>query len=137
MTVSGYSGTPLPRKLGISPGHRVLLSGRPGGFDPALLLPPAPVTVHRRAAGGRYDVVLLFCPDVATLRRALPDAMARTTTAGRCWVAWPKRASTVATDLSESAVRDAALAIGWVDVKVCAIDAVWSGLCLVRRRENR
>jgi hypothetical protein len=81
--------------------------------------------------------VLLFSPDAATLAARLPDAMARTTIPGRCWVAWPKRASGVPTDLTEDVVRDAALAVGWVDVKVCAVDTVWSGLALVRRKENR
>jgi hypothetical protein len=81
----------------------------------------------------RFDVLLLFCPDAARMAAVLPDAMARTATGGRCWVAWPKRASKVPTDLTEDVVRDAALAVGWVDVKVAAVDRIWSGLCLMRR----
>ena len=134
---AGYSGTPLHRKLGVAPGHRVLVGGLPDCFDPAVLDPDRTATVHRRAGAGGYDVVLLFCPDSAGLRSRLPAAMDRTVTAGRCWVAWPKKASGVPTDLTEDVVRAAALAVGWVDVKVCAVDATWSGLCLVRRKENR
>lgn len=138
MAAAGYSGTPLHRKLGVAAGHRVLVTGLPAGFDAAVLDPDGTATVHRRASGtAGYDVILLFCPDSAALRAALPAAMERTVTAGRCWVAWPKKASKVPTDLTEDVVRAAALAVGWVDVKVCAVDAVWSGLCLVRRRENR
>lgn len=139
---AGYSGTPLYRKLGIAAGYRVLVRHTPDRFSPAILHPPGGATLHRRASPvGDYDVVLLFCTDAATLARDLPAAMTRTIIAGRCWVAWPKRTGrgplAASTDLSENLVRDAALAVGWVDVKVCAIDEVWSGLCLVRRRENR
>jgi len=146
---AGYSGTPLHRKLGIAPGHRVLAWQVPEGFPLTALNPDGAATVLRRPAGrapgrtagrtesGGCDVVLLFCPDLAAMHRRLPAAMQATTTAGRCWVAWPKRTSGVPTDLTENEVRHAALAVGWVDVKVCAVDAVWSALCLVRRRENR
>jgi len=135
---AGYSGTPLHRKLGVRAGYRVLVTNLPAGFDPVRLDPDLTATVHRRAAGtSGYDVVVLFSPDQATLRRTLPTGMRRTVTAGRCWVAWPKQASGVPTDLTEDGVRAAALAVGWVDIKVCAVDQTWSGLCLVRRRENR
>lgn len=136
-TAVGYSGTPLHRKLGVAPRSRVLLDAVPEGFDPDLVDPEGTATVHHRAAREAYDVVLTFCPDVAALHRRLPAAMDRTATAGRCWVAWPKRASGVCTDLTENEVREAALAVGWVDVKVCAVDTTWSGLCLVRRLVNR
>jgi len=144
---AGYSGTPLHRKLGVKPGHQVLVWGPPPGWDVCVLDPDRTagvVTVgghHLDAThddvAGPFDLALLFCPDGATMAARLPAAMARTTTPGRCWVAWPKRASGVPTDLTEDPVREAALAVGWVDVKVCAVDAVWSGLCLVRRKENR
>jgi hypothetical protein len=136
-TTAGYSGTPLHRKLGINPGSRVLLTAVPDGFDAALLDPDGAATVQRRAGGIPYDVVLAFCPDLSALHRRLPVAMDRTAIAGRCWIAWPKRASGIPTDLNEDLVRQAALDAGWVDVKVCAIDATWSGLCLVRRLVNR
>jgi hypothetical protein len=123
---TGYSGTPLPRKLGIGPGSRVLVLDAPTGFDLG-------VEVTTDLEGGPFDVLLLFCPDAARMAAVLPKAMAATARGGRCWVAWPKRASKVPTDLTEDVVRAAALATGWVDVKVAAVDLVWSGLCLMRR----
>jgi hypothetical protein len=123
---AGYSGTPLPRKLGVKPGSRVLVLHAPDGFDLG-------VDVETGGDDGPYEILLLFCVDAAQMAAVLPDAMARTAAGGRCWVAWPKRASKVPTDLTEDVVRDAALAVGWVDVKVAAVDAVWSGLCLMRR----
>ncbi len=88
---------------------------------------------HVRAGRPGYEVQLLFCPDTATLRRRWPGARDRSTERGAIWVAWPKRSSGVPTDLTEDGVRAHALPVGWVDVKVCAIDATWSGLKLVRR----
>jgi hypothetical protein len=123
---AGYSGTPLPRKLGVKPGSRVLVLDAPPGFDLG-------VDVATTLEAGPFDVLLLFCPDSARMHTVLPPAMAATARGGRCWVAWPKRASKVPTDLTEDVVRDAALAVGWVDVKVAAVDHVWSGLCLMRR----
>ena len=126
---AGYSGTPLPRKLGVKPGSRVLVLDAPAGFD---LGADAETTL----GAGPFDVLLLFCPDAARMHALLPPAMAATAPGGRCWVAWPKRASKVPTDLTEDAVRAAGLAAGWVDVKVAAVDHVWSGLCLMRRRSG-
>ena len=139
---AGYSGTPLHRKLGVRPGHRVLALAVPPGWEAAVLSPDGAADVETTAApapppGDPRDVVLLFCPDTAALAAGLPAAMAATTTAGRCWVVWPKKSSTAFVDLTEDGVRAAALPVGWVDVKVCAVDTTWSGLCLVRRKENR
>lgn len=135
---AGYSGTPLHRKLGVKPGHRVLVRDAPAGWPVEVLDPDGSARVLTRDAGGDpFDVVLLFCPDAAAMAAALPGGMDRTTTAGRCWVAWPKKSSPLWVDLTEDDVRGAALAVGWVDVKVCAVDTTWSGLCLVRRKENR
>jgi hypothetical protein len=125
-TAAGYSGTPLPRKLGIKDGSRVLLVGAPDGFT-------LQADYHVRAGAQPYDVLLIFCPDTATLRRRWPSAAERTAERGALWIAWPKQASGVPTDLTEDGVRAHALPLGWVDVKVCAVDAVWSGLKLVRR----
>lgn len=127
---AGYSGTPLPRKLGIKDGSRVLAIGPPDGFDPG-----APF--HRRAGGEPYDVVLLFCPDRATLVKRFDAAAARHTVDGMIWVCWPKKSSGVPTDLDENKVRDHGLAHGRVDVKVAAIDEVWSGLKFVIRLKDR
>jgi len=130
----GYSGTPLPAKLGVSADSRVLLLGQPAGTDLGAWDCAAR---HTRAGKVRYDVVLAFAPDLATLRRRFAPAMAATTTAGRLWVCWPKRSSGVATDLTENIVRELGLADGFVDVKVCAIDDTWSGLAFVRRLRDR
>jgi hypothetical protein len=126
----GYSGTPLPRKLGVRPDSRVLVLGAPDGFDPG-------VPFHRRAGREPYDLVLLFCPDRATLVRRFETAAARHTTTGTIWVCWPKRSSGVMTDLDENLVRDVGLANGRVDVKVAAIDGTWSGLKFVIRLRDR
>ena len=132
---AGYSGTPLPRKLGVGAGTRVLLDSAPAGFALAPL--PEDVTVHRRAGRDPYDVIVVFCPDLATLVRRWPALHARTTTPGALWVAWPKRAAKLPTDLDENIVRDYGLDHGRVDVKVCAIDAIWSGLKFVIRLADR
>ncbi|MFI5906836.1 DUF3052 domain-containing protein [Dactylosporangium sp. NPDC051541] len=133
--MAGYSGTPLPKKLGIHAGHRVLLDGAPAGFDLADL--PADVSLHRRGTPGLYDVIVMFCPDLARLRRRWPVLHRLTPPAGALWVAWPKRSSGLTTDLDETGVREFALANGRVDVKVCAIDGTWSGLKHVIRVSDR
>lgn len=132
---AGYSGTPLPAKLGIKPGHRVLLDGAPAelSLDP---LPDA-VALQRRPGGQAYDVVLLFAPDSGRLHARWSPLVDRLETAGRLWVCWPKKSSGVATDLTENVVRDFGLAQGLVDVKVCAVDGTWSGLAFVRRLRDR
>ncbi len=130
MTTAGYSGKPLTVKLGIKESSRVLLAGAPEEF--ALDCP------HQTRAGREpYDVVLMFCPMLADLRRGWAKAVQRTVVNGALWIAWPKKSSGVPTDLTENVVREHALANGLVDVKVCAIDATWSGLKLVRRLADR
>jgi hypothetical protein len=137
MTTVGYSGKPLGAKLGIKSGYAVLLDGAPDGFViEGLPDEVAPVGRLGRAST-EYDLILLFCADRGRLAKRLPVLLPRTTTAGMIWVAWPKRASGVPTDLDENGVRELALPLGVVDVKVCAIDATWSGLKLVRRLANR
>lgn len=126
----GYSSTPLPKKLGIKPGSLVLIVGAPDDFDPG-----APF--HRRPGAQPYDVVLLFCPDRATLVRKFDGVAARHTAAGMIWVCWPKKSSGVATDLTENQVRDHGLTHGRVDVKVAAITEIWSGLKFVIRLADR
>jgi hypothetical protein len=131
---AGYSGTALPRKLGIVEGTRVLLLGAPEGFD----LGPLPgIELHRRAGRSPYDVVLLFAPDRASLVRRFAPARDRISVAGALWACWPKRASGVATDLTDNVVRAHGLATGLVDVKVAAIDATWSGIKFVVRLRDR
>jgi hypothetical protein len=134
---AGYSGTPLPRKLGVKPGNRVLLLGAPEGFeDQTLGELPYGTRVARRASG-RADVIVSFHDRRADLARRLPKLRELMEPAARLWIAWPKRASGVATDLTEDAVRELALANRLVDNKVAAIDATWSGLQLVIRLADR
>ena len=130
VVTAGYSGTPLTAKLGVTPDSRVLLVGAPDGFDLG-------VPVHRRPSAAPYDVILLFCPDTATLYRRFETAAARHTPSGALWVCWPKKSSGVVTDLTEAEIRSYGLAHGRVDVKVAAIDAIWSGLKFVIRRADR
>ena len=137
MDAAGYSGTPLPTKLGIKPGSRVLLMGAPEQFAEDILGPLPGVELHRRAGRSAYDVVLAFTPDLRALQQRFGPARDRLTTAGGLWVAWPKRSSGLATDLDENVVRDFGLATGLVDNKVCAIDATWSGLRFVVRLKDR
>jgi hypothetical protein len=136
---SGYSGTPLPVKLGIKTGHLVLFHDAPEGFDPQPM--PDGVTVETTEDGGAgpYDVIVAFVPDSATLAEdygTLPSLLAKN---GALWICWPKKASKIVTDVTENVVRDEALAlpIGLVDVKIAAIDDTWSGLKLVYRLDRR
>ena len=133
---AGYSGTPLPRKLGIKPGHRLGLIGAPEGFDATLGELPGDVAVRRRARGP-LDVVVAFFVERVALERRVAALKGTLDPAGGLWIAWPKRASGVATDLDENVVRELGLAAGLVDNKVCALDAVWSGLRFVYRVRDR
>ena len=134
---AGYSGTPLPRKLGIKAGARVALIGAPDGFDATLGELPAGVAVRRRLGGAPIDVIVAFFSRRALLERRLQGLSAALDPAGGLWIAWPKRASGVDTDVTEDVVRTLGLAAGLVDNKVCAIDQVWSGLRLVYRLRDR
>ena len=126
----GYSGTPLPKKLGIKDGYRV-----------ALIHAPEDVTAELRAAlencrmvkpaGGSLDFVFLFAKSRAALERELPTAAKSLAPAGMLWIAWPKKSSGVSTDLDGNIVRDTGLGAGLVDIKVCAVTDVWSGLKFV------
>ena len=133
---AGYSGTPLVRKLGIKPGARLGLIGAPDGFDETLGELPIGVAVRRRLRGP-LDVIVAFYSSRAQLERRLVALKGALDYAGGLWIAWPKRASGVATDLNDNVVRELGLATGLVDNKVCAIDEVWSGLRLVYRLRDR
>jgi hypothetical protein len=133
MSTAGYSGTPLPRKLGIKPGHRLALLGAPDGFELEL---PEDVSVRRRA-GGKADVILTFHTERTELEDRLPKLRAMMEPAAGLWIAWPKRASKVPTDITEDVLREIALPTGLVDNKVCAVDETWSGLRLVIRKQHR
>lgn len=126
----GYSGTALPRKLGIAPGSRVAALAAPPGFVDRLDGAPT----HSLVRGEPFDVIVQFATTRSTLERRLDTLIAALAPRGGLWIAWPKRASGVATDLSEHVVRDRVLRTGLVDNKVCAIDETWSALRFVRRR---
>jgi hypothetical protein len=133
---AGYSGTPLTKKLGIRSGATVALLGAPDGFDDLLTDVPPDVTFRRRAQG-QLDLVISFQTERAVLEHRLPAVLRAMQRDGALWVAWPKRASKVDTDITEDTVREVVLPLGLVDVKVCAIDETWSGLKVMWRRENR
>jgi hypothetical protein len=136
---AGYSGTPLPNKLGIKPGHRIRFVAAPPEFAAALGELPRPlhlVAANDDSAAG-LDLVVFFTTTAAALRERLDGFAASLVPAGMLWIAWPKKASRVPTGLTEDVVRQVALERGMVDVKVCAIDATWSGLKLVYRLTDR
>jgi hypothetical protein len=134
--MAGYSGTPLPKKLGIKEGARVLLRLAPAGFEKTLA-PLPPGTKLASAGRGPFDVIVFFAANRATFLRELPGAIAKLKPNGGLWLAWPKKSSGMATDLEESFVRNSGLAAGLVDNKICAIDETWSGLRFVYRLRDR
>jgi hypothetical protein len=134
--VSGYSGTPLVDKLGFKPGHRVCYVNPPEHLHALLGELPDGVRVGRRL-DGPLDLVIVFVTDRRVFQQRLPALRRALAGNGMLWVAWPKKASGVQTDVTEDVVRDVALPTGLVDTKVCAIDETWSGLRLVVRKELR
>jgi hypothetical protein len=136
--MAGYSGTPLPRKLGIGPGHRIAVLGAPAGYASTLGALPDGVDVrHDAAPGAGLDLVHLFAADGAALEAGWDDAAASLHPAGMLWISWPKKSSGVRTDLTEDRIRALGLARGLVDVKVCAVDDTWSALKFVVRLADR
>jgi hypothetical protein len=134
---SGYSGTPLPKKLGIKEDHRLALLSAPARFTPTLKPLPAGVIVATEPQDGPFDVILFFTKTREELAGAFSALAKRLVPNGGLWIAWPKRASGVSTDLTEDVVRSVGLGVGLVDNKVCAIDETWSGLRFVYRRADR
>jgi hypothetical protein len=132
---AGYSGKPVWQKLELSPASRVLVRNAPGDYLALVGAgDDAPVLVGTRAA---FDLAHVFASNAALLAKELANLSARLPANGALWVSWPKKSSGVATDVSEDTVRAIALPMGLVDVKVCAIDATWSGLKLVWRKQVR
>jgi len=135
--MAGYSDTPLAQKLGIKPGSHLVLLAAPEGFlDATLDALPDGVSV-RTQARRPIDVLLWFATNARELDRHFPQLAASMEPDGGMWIAWPKRASGVTTDLNENLVREIGLAAGLVDNKVCAIDDTWSGLRFVYRLTDR
>lgn len=128
MKTAGYSSTPLARKLGIKHGNTLRLIGVPAHYFDLFADFPEGTS---RPDSGPVDFIHFFTDRAAELEQLLPELKAQIHPNGMIWVSWPKKASGVPTDISENLIRDTALAIGLVDVKVCAVDDVWSGLKLV------
>lgn len=132
----GYSGTPLPKKLGISTTSQVTVLDKPKEYDSLLgELPPGATITTKLAAG--TNLVHLFVTDRAALSAHLQKLRAKLDHETPIWVSWPKKSSKVPTDITEDVIRDVALPLGLVDIKVCAVSEIWSGLKLVVRREYR
>ncbi len=134
--MAGYSGTPLPKKLGIKEGSRIALVNAPKDFESELGELPNNVEFIKRPTKS-LDIILFFVLTERALLRDFAKLAARLTANGMIWTAWPKKSSGVATDLSEQRVREIGLEAGLVDVKICAIDETWSGLKFVYRLKDR
>lgn len=132
----GYSGTPLAKKLGISDGTHVYPIGAPPHYE-RLLAPVPPGVVVTTRLSKRVDVVHLFVSERALLDRQLTALRKGIRSNAAVWVSWPKQASKVPTDITEGAIRSICLPLGFVDIKVCAVSDIWSGLKLVIRKELR
>lgn len=134
--MAGYSGTPLPKKLGIAPGSRFAVRNAPDDFERTLgLLPPE--SEWRRQVRPHLDVVIAFHTRRSEMVADWAQLTAAVTPHGTVWLAWPKKSSKVPTDITEDVLREEFLPTGWVDNKVCAIDETWSGLRFALRRELR
>ncbi|MEL7535902.1 MAG: DUF3052 domain-containing protein [Pseudomonadota bacterium] len=127
----GYSGKPLFQKLGLKPGMRCLTLAPPPNYD-ALVAGAEGVRFLQRAS--LVDVVHLFCRRRSDLDRRIGSALNKVADGGMCWISWPKKSSALYRDLTEDQLREVVLPLGWVDVKVCAVDADWSALKFVRRK---
>jgi len=128
--MAGYSGTPLAKKLGIKPGSTLLLDGAPADY-------PSKDAAVARSLSDRVDIIHIFTASAGALNAKLHKLRDRMRDDAVVWVSWPKKSSKVPTDITEDVIRDVALPLGFVDIKVCAVDDVWSGLKLVIRRELR
>jgi bifunctional DNA-binding transcriptional regulator/antitoxin component of YhaV-PrlF toxin-antitoxin module len=136
LDMAGYSGTPLFKKLGIKPGDRLYVKNPPDNY--LLLIQPIPHAVkilHRLS--NNMDIIHFFSKSKSELVSNIPTLMNKIKQDGMIWVSWPKKASKVATDITEDTIREITLPLGLVDIKVCAVDDIWSGLKLVIRKENR
>ena len=134
--MAGYSGTPLARKLGLREGMRVILLNAPKHYE-ALIAPAPPCATYSTRLSAGADMVHLFATERRRLSEALAASVAKLSQGGMIWVSWPKRASQVPTVITEDTIREVAFPLGLVDIKVCAVDEVWSGLKLVIRKALR
>jgi hypothetical protein len=133
---AGYSGTPLAKKLGIGTGHRVWLAQAPANYKSLVAPLPDGVTFVTKATN-TTDVAHVFATKRSVLEKALRSLRKALKPDAAIWVSWPKKTSKMPTDITEDVIRDVALPMGFVDIKVCAVDETWSGLKLVVRKELR
>lgn len=133
--MAGYSGTPLAKKLGIKPGSAIFVIAAPGHYDE--LLAPLPEGVKRVRKIDDADVAHFFETSRARLDKDLRAAVSKMQQDAAIWISWPKKAAKVDTDITEDTIREVALPLGLVDIKVCAVDETWSGLKLVIRKQLR
>jgi len=134
--MAGYSGTPLPQKLGIKAGTRVIVINAPANYRRLLgKLPDDVEFANQPDASARF--VHLFAAERRELEKCLPQLRKRLCDDGTLWISWPKKSANVPTDVTEDVIRAVALPLGLVDVKVCAVNEIWSGLKLMIRREQR
>jgi hypothetical protein len=133
--MAGYSGTPLAKKLGIKPATKLFTLAAPGHYDE--LLAPLPADVKHVRKIDDADVAHLFVTARARLDKELRAAVPKMKQDAAIWISWPKQSAKVETDITEDTVREVALPLGLVDIKVCAVDEVWSGLKLVIRKQLR
>lgn len=134
--MAGYSGTPLAKKLGFKPGGTVVVMNGPANYRKLVEPLPDGVTLGARV-GASTDIVHVFATRKSELAKALKTLREQVRVDGAVWVSWPKKAAKVETDITEDTVREVALPLGFVDIKVCAVDETWSGLKLVVRKELR
>ena len=135
--MAGYSGTPLAKKLGIKEGHRIYIKNPPGEEYMALFNEfPDDVQILKKA-GGNLDMVHIFRKSRRELDKEVSRLILKIKSDGMIWVSWPKKSAKMATDVTEDVIREVILPLGLVDVKVCAVSEIWSGLKLVIRKENR
>lgn len=134
--MAGYSGTPLPKKLGLATGQRAIAVRAPDHYEDLLAAQPDGVDWKQRLQG-QFDFIHLFCVRLRDLEQQLPRVHKALAKTGMLWISWPKKSSSLAQDLSETEVRQLGLDTGLVDVKVCAVDADWSGLKFMYRVKDR
>ena len=136
MAAAGYSGTPLPKKLGLKDGGTLVLIDAPSGIENELKPIPAGATLSTKL-NNETALVMLFCNDTASLKKSLPTVSKKLAADGSLWISWPKKTSKRFVDLTEDGIRTIVLPTGLVDVKVCAVNNDWSGLKLMVRKELR
>jgi hypothetical protein len=134
--MAGYSGTPLARKLGLNEGSHIVTIGAPKDYLRVVTPVPAGVNIGTKVSAST-DIVHVFSTQRAELERILVDCRSKLKPNAMVWVSWPKKSAKVPTDITEDTIRDVALPLGFVDVKVCAVTDIWSGLKLVVRKELR